>query len=64
MFLSPAGGELTDRVVLPPRLPNPCRVSAHYVDHKDRARPITTILIKFDSSVMQRQAYIDALKRA
>lgn len=42
----------------------PARVSAHYVDHKDRARPITTILIKFDVSVMQRQAYIDALKRA
>mmetsp|Transcript_13738 Transcript_13738/g.29539 ORF Transcript_13738/g.29539 Transcript_13738/m.29539 type:complete len:197 (+) Transcript_13738:184-774(+) len=36
------------------------RVSAHSVEHRDRSKPTTTLLIKFDQSVMQREA---ALKK-
>mmetsp|Transcript_25616 Transcript_25616/g.65011 ORF Transcript_25616/g.65011 Transcript_25616/m.65011 type:complete len:202 (-) Transcript_25616:369-974(-) len=41
----------------------PARVSAHYVEHRDRPKPITTILIKFEPTVMQRQAHIENLKK-
>ncbi|MEW5298598.1 MAG: hypothetical protein WDW38_000673 [Sanguina aurantia] len=41
----------------------PARVSAHFVEHRDRPKPITTVLIKFDASVMQRQSYLDGLKK-
>jgi hypothetical protein len=42
-----------------------CRVSAHFVEQpsKEASKPTTTILIKFDASVMQRQAAMDAAKR-
>jgi hypothetical protein len=48
------------------------RVSAHFVDAPGRggdggssgsSKPTTTILIKFDPAVMQRQAALDAAKR-
>lgn len=39
------------------------RVSAHYVEHRDRTKPVTTILIKFEQSVMQRQQFLDSLKK-
>lgn len=41
------------------------RVSAHFVEQpsKESSKPTTTILIKFDASVMQRQAAMDAAKR-
>jgi hypothetical protein len=38
-------------------------VSAHIVEAKDRAKPQTTILIKFDASVMQRQAALDTMRK-
>lgn len=42
----------------------PARVSAHFVESGSRqAKAQTTILIKFDASVMQRQAYLDNLKK-
>jgi hypothetical protein len=40
-----------------------CRVSAHFVEQPSSNKPTTTILIKFDASVMQRQAALDAAKR-
>ncbi len=43
--------------------PTPCRVTAHFVPHKERSRPITTFMIKFEPSVMQRQAYLEAAKK-
>ena len=46
-------------------LPNPpmaplsiLRVSAHFVESRDRPKPTTTFLIKLDPSVMQREAII------
>lgn len=38
------------------------RVSAHFVEQPSReaSKPTTTILIKFDPIVMQRQAVMDA----
>lgn len=41
----------------------PARVTAHFVPHKERSRPITTFMIKFEPSVMQRQAYLEAAKK-
>eukprot|EP00882_Tetradesmus_deserticola_P015907 GHRQ01016963.1.p1 GENE.GHRQ01016963.1~~GHRQ01016963.1.p1 ORF type:complete len:203 (+),score=77.37 GHRQ01016963.1:626-1234(+) len=41
----------------------PARVSAHFVEQPSSSKPTTTILIKFDESVMQRQAALDAAKR-
>ncbi|GIL88834.1 hypothetical protein Vretifemale_16765 [Volvox reticuliferus] len=41
----------------------PARVTAHFVTHKDRQRPITTFMIKLEPSVMQRQAYLEAAKK-
>jgi hypothetical protein len=54
-----------------------CRVSAHFVDQpakdaskqqeqpsRELSRQRTTILIKFDASVMQRQAQLDAARRS
>ncbi|GLC37374.1 hypothetical protein PLESTB_001594200 [Pleodorina starrii] len=41
----------------------PARVTAHFVSHKDRPRPITTFMIKLEPSVMQRQAYLEAAKK-
>ncbi|EFJ44251.1 hypothetical protein VOLCADRAFT_76372 [Volvox carteri f. nagariensis] len=38
-------------------------VTAHFVSHKDRQRPITTFMIKLEPSVMQRQAYLEAAKK-
>lgn len=43
--------------------PPPRRVTAHFVPHKERSRPITTFMIKFEPSVMQRQAYLEAAKK-
>ncbi|KXZ44731.1 hypothetical protein GPECTOR_63g56 [Gonium pectorale] len=41
----------------------PARVTAHFVPHKDRPRPITTFMIKLEPSVMQRLAYLEAAKK-
>jgi hypothetical protein len=40
-------------------------VSAHFVEQpsKESSKPTTTILIKFDATVMQRQAAMDTAKR-
>jgi hypothetical protein len=35
-----------------------CRVSAHFVESRDRPKPTTTFLIKLDPLVMQREALI------
>lgn len=43
----------------------PARVSAHFVEStQQRSRPTTTILVKFDKVVMQRQAYLDVARRS
>lgn len=34
----------------------PCRVTAHFVSVPGQPRPRTTLLIKFDAEVMQREA--------
>lgn len=42
----------------------PARVSAHAADGAPGARPTaTTILVKFDPEVMERQAAVEAAKR-
>uniref|UniRef100_A0A383WCE3 Trafficking protein particle complex subunit n=1 Tax=Tetradesmus obliquus TaxID=3088 RepID=A0A383WCE3_TETOB len=41
----------------------PARVSAHFVEQPSSSKPTTTILIKLNASVMQRQAALDAAKR-
>ncbi|KAF8072777.1 trappc5 [Scenedesmus sp. PABB004] len=41
----------------------PARVSAHFVEQPGGSKPSTTILIKFDASVMQRQAALDTARR-
>lgn len=37
-----------------------CRVSVHFVDIPGVQKPQTTILMKFDKSVMQREARLKA----
>ena len=37
-----------------------CRVTAHFVAVKDQPKPKTTILMKFDPSVMQREQRMPA----
>eukprot|EP00879_Flechtneria_rotunda_P030242 GHRR01032849.1.p2 GENE.GHRR01032849.1~~GHRR01032849.1.p2 ORF type:complete len:105 (+),score=43.59 GHRR01032849.1:652-966(+) len=43
----------------------PARVSAHFVEQpsRERRKPTTTILIKFNPSVMQRQEQLEAARR-
>eukprot|EP00878_Enallax_costatus_P027308 GHUV01029379.1.p1 GENE.GHUV01029379.1~~GHUV01029379.1.p1 ORF type:complete len:124 (+),score=51.41 GHUV01029379.1:363-734(+) len=41
----------------------PARVSAHFVEQPSSSKLSTTILIKFDKAVMQRQAQLDATRR-
>jgi hypothetical protein len=50
-------------LLLGPAAAAACRVSAHFVEQPSSNKPTTTILIKFDESVMQRQAALDAAKR-
>lgn len=61
-MLHVCGPRLRSCPVLLPVLLFHVRVSAHFVEQPSReaSKPTTTILIKFDPIVMQRQAVMDA----
>jgi trafficking protein particle complex subunit 5 len=40
----------------------PCRVSSHFVQIEGQPKPRTTILMKFEPAVLQREQQLDEMK--